>query len=171
MRKLLGLLLILAIVSSLFACGQSKHKPVEPANFYYCRKDVTYTGSNNVFASEVREIADAEDIVAIMNDYLSGPESNRLYSPFPTSTQIISIDRVGTTLTVVFSPQVSRLSGPDLMLACVCTAMTLFDMAQAETVIITADGTLLDGRESVMLTPDRLVFTDNQPPETSETPE
>ena len=171
MRKLLSLLLILAIACCLFACGQGKQNPVEPANFYYCRKDVTYTGTNDVFASEVREIADNENIVGIMNNYLRGPESNRLYSPFPTSTQIISIDRVGTTLTVVFSPQLSRLSGPDLMLACVCTAMTLFNMTQAETVIITADGTLLDGRESVMLTPDRLVFTDNQPPETSETPE
>ena len=171
MKKRLCLLLILAVSCCLFACGQGEQDPVKPANFYYCKKDISFTGTNDVFASEVREIADAEDIVEIMNNYLSGPTSKHLYSPFPTPLQILSIERVGTTLTVIFSPQLSRLTGPDLMQACVCTAMTLFDMMQADTVIITADGVLLDGRESVMLTPDRLVFTDNQPPESSETPE
>jgi len=170
MKKILCLLLILTAVCCLFACGEQAQTAGASANFYYCRKNVTYTGANDVFASEVRETADS-DLVSVMNEYLTGPKSNHLYTPIPASVQILSIEQVGTSLTVLSSPQLSRLTGSDLMLACVGTAMTLFDMTQAETVIITADGVLLDGRESVMLTPDRLVFTDKQPPENSETPE
>lgn len=166
MRKLLSVILLLTILFCLFGCVRQDTAPLQQTTFYYCRKNITFDGSNNVFAPEVRACSADGDIVSIMNDFLAGPESDKLYSPFPASTQILSVDRIGTTLTVVFSPQLSRLTGPDLMLACVCTAMTLFDMTQAETVIITADGMLLDGRESVMLSPDRLVFTDNLPPET-----
>ena len=168
MRKLLCFLLILTIVCCLFGCGQQKSAPDKTVNFYYCRENITFDGGNNVFAAEARTSVDAEDLVAVTNAHLQGPESRDLYSPYPMFTQILSIERTGTTLSVVFSPQLSQLTGPHLMLACACTAMTLFDMTQAETVIITADGVLLDGKESVMLTPNRLIFTDNQPPEASE---
>lgn len=168
MRKLLCLLLIPSVIGCFFGCiGQNKNL-IKPANFYYCQQDITFDGSNDVFAAEVRETAGFGDMVSVMNNYLTGPVSHRLYTPFPASTQILSIEEIGTTLSVVFSPQLSRLTGPDLMLACISATMTLFDMTDAETVIITAEGVQLDGKDSVMLTPDRLVFTDNYPPETSD---
>ncbi len=171
MRRLLCLLLMPAIVSCFFGCYRQNRSIVEPANFYYCRQDITFDGSNDVFAAEVRETAGFEDIVSILNDYISGPEGHGLYTPFPASTQVLSIEQIGTTFSVVFSPQLSRLTGPELMLACIGTAMTLFDMTEAETVIIAADGVKLDGKDSIMLTPDRLVFADNQLPEATEQPE
>ncbi len=168
MRKLLCLLLIPAIIGCLFGCAGQNKKLVKPANFYYCQQNISFDGSNDVFAAEVRETAEFEDIVSVMNNYLKGPVSHGLYTPFPASTQILSIEEIGTTFSVVFSPQLSRLTGPDLMQACISAAMTLFDMTGAETVIITAEGVQLDGKDSVMLTPDRLVFTDNYPPEASD---
>ena len=168
MRRLLCILLIVVILCCFIGCGQQPKTTSTAVNFYYCKEDITFDGDNNVFVAEQRASANTEDLVSVMNEHLQGPESDNLYNPYPTTCQILSIKKVGTTLTVNFSVELSRLTGPDLMLACVCTAMTLFDMTQAETVIITAEGVMLDGKESVMLTPDRLVFADTQPPETTE---
>ena len=168
MRRLLCMLLLAVILCCLIGCDQQPEPTPSAVNFYYCRKNITFNGENNVFVAEERATAITDDLVVVMNEHLQGPESDSLYSPYPTTCQILSIKKVGTTLSVHFSAELARLTGPDLMLACVCTAMTLFDMTQAETVIITAEGVLLDGKESVMLTPDRLVFTDTQPPEASD---
>ena len=168
MKKLLCLLLIVAMLGCLCSCGSKGNTPEKPANFYYCNKDIRFEGSNTVFTAEIREISGLNDTASILSLFLKGPESDDLSSPFPKGVQISAVEEIGSTINVIFTPELSQLTGPDLMTACVCTAMTLFDLAQAETVIIKADGVLLDGRDSVLLTPDRLVFADNLPPEEAE---
>jgi germination protein M len=168
MRKLFSLLLVAALLSCLSGCGNNKATPDTPANFYYCNKDIHFEGSNTVFTAEMRNITGLSDTASILRLFLEGPESDDLTSPFPKGVQISAVEEIGSTINVIFTPELSQLTGPDLMLACVCTAMTLFDLAQVETVIIKADGVLLDGRDSVMLTRDRLVFVDTLPPEEAE---
>lgn len=168
MKKFFCLLLSITILCCLFGCKNQNKNLIKPAQFYYCNKTVIYDGSNNVFTAETREASGFSDLLSLMNHYLKGPISSNLVSPFPTSAVILSIKEIGSTLDVTFSPQLSRLTGSELTLACVCTAMTLFELTEASTVLISADGVRLDGKDSIMITPDRLTFTDKQPPETTQ---
>lgn len=166
MKRFFCFALSLSLAFCLFGCGRKSKDLARPAQFYYCNKTITFDETSNVFSSEARETAEFQDLVSLMNHYLKGPVSGELVSPFPTQTEIVTIKEIGTTLDVTFSPQLSRLTGSELTLACVCTAMTLFELTEAETVIISAEGVRLDGKDSIMITPDRLSFADNHPPET-----
>lgn len=146
MRKLLCLLLILALILPLAACQVEGDPKV---TFYYVRQrdDFAYGIADGVITSENRDNAGhMSDIRYVLTLYLQGPTTEGLRSPFPAGCSLVSIKSEQNVLDVTLSGPLGALDGMDKTLACVCLAKTCFALTHSETVRIyhrSEDGTLM----------------------------
>lgn len=157
MRRLTALLLCIVLLS-----GCTAPKLNEPGNFYYPRVDTTYSGSNDVIAAEMRELAGMrEDLGEILRLYLEGPQDPRLTHSLPPGTELLDHTHFEQVLTLRFSQELAQLSGIELTVAAGCLARTFLPLADATTLILTADGALLNGNTSLKLTLEDLYLQDD----------
>ena len=155
--------ILLVCLCMLFVCGCSQKDPeyIRPANFYYCNQTVSYNSHIGVIRPEVREAHwIGENIDRFMEEYLRGPLSDDLYSIIPAKTVLLSVQVQENTAFLNFSQELSSLSGIELTSASVCLVKSLHDFAGIETVVISADGSLLDERESYTLSLEDIVTMD-----------
>lgn len=158
MRKLICLLLLLSLL--LTGCGEQDLKM--PGNFYYRLTDLTYNNINGVIAPEARELDGlAEDPEALMEVYLSGPESRDLESPFPKNTTLEAWTLEDQTLTLTLSREFTALSGLDLTIACACITRTMLELTEAQQVVIRTADERLDNNVNVTMSDELLLLTDD----------
>ena len=166
MKRPVCLLLILALALSLTGCGKGKQSSTA---FYYTRdyeadyeKGTFYHGSSDsVIVCEYRDISSrSSDLRHILSLYLRGPSSDTLVSPFPAGTYLISAEVQDSTVKIVLSSSLERLSGIDLTVACACMTMTCLELTQAASVNIRSEQPTSQGGVSVTMTADDLVLLD-----------
>lgn len=167
MKKILSILLSIILIVSLYACDTADADVREPINFYYCTDPETYQSGADVFTTEVRDAAGYDDHVSLINQYLKGPISDHLLSPFPAGVTVQELVQEEATIKIQLSTQFSRLTGSDLTIACAGLSMTLFELTGADTVEISVTDRTLDGNETVRISKGDLVFIDSSiaPPE------
>lgn len=162
MKKVTAVLLICLLSFSLWACGSQSGEFVDPVNFYYCNNLDSREDFENVFVAEVREGAGyVDNKPALLSLYLSGPQSERLVSPFPAGTSIISVQKSGDMLQLVFSDQLAQLTGLDLTLAATCVSMTAFELYPCSQIQISCEEALLDEQVSLTIFTEDLVLKDD----------
>lgn len=153
---------IAVIVVLCILCGCTE--PFASANtvrFYYLSGEISYTGSAGVITPETRGNLDINaPLTRLLVQYIGGPESGSLRSPFPEGVELISTAQNGDTLILEFNDQLSTLSGIDLTLACACITKTCLELTNVVSVTVKAQGTALDGAAQITMTADSLVLLD-----------
>jgi ABC-type oligopeptide transport system substrate-binding subunit len=163
MKKWICLLLTLGLCCSLVACG-NQEQVQSPVDYYYPRTNYTSGSTDSILASEVREAAGHEDdLDYLIKQYLKGPVSPLLRSPFPSGTKLIRMEQNGDTLTIILDSTFAQLTGLDLTIACASLSKTCMALSGATTVQISADGPTLDGERSIIISADSLVLMDEPP--------
>ena len=162
MKRCIIFLLILSLVIAITGCRREQ-KLEDPTPFYYCKRQITYNEKDNVFTAEQREAKDISSIDMLIEDYLKGPNDNNMVSIFPSSLEIKNLTNENGYLTIEFSPHLSRLSPSETTLACTALSLTLFDYADVLAIEFLADGVSFNGKESMTITRDVLLFSDTAP--------
>lgn len=165
MKHRISLILIISILLCLCSCAKDTRPAKSPVNFYYLGKEISYDGESEILLSEEREGAGYEaDVEGLLTQYLKGPISESLRSPFPAN---VSVSRYATTANFVIlelSDEFAQLTGIDLTVACACLSRTLFDLTQLDQILISATGTQLDGQASISFDLNDIYFVDNPLP-------
>lgn len=150
MKRLISLLL-----AGLLLCGCTKSLPKEhTVTFYYPKKDYVTLNGQSVLGSEERDAADAE-LDYLLRLYLLGPLDEGLESLYPGSTQLLSLSRSGSSLTVTLSATANRMTDAAFTLAGACLASTCFPQTEATTI------TIRSGDREISFRPDSLVLQDD----------
>lgn len=153
---------LLMLCLCLLLCGCSREEPKDPGIFYYYRSDTTYSGTDGVFAPEVRDLSglrgDPQKLLAL---YLSGPVTGGLVSPLPSGTEITDWRLEGEFLTLDFDPSLAQLSGIDLTIAAGCLARTFLPLTGTKTLVLKAGGALLGGQTAMRLSTSDLALRDD----------
>lgn len=131
-------LLIFLVVAFLFyGCGPKEVKIVDPVNFYYCNKTISYSSPEAVISYEIREANGLRNSwVALLDFYLRGPSADHLYSPFPESVTVKAFTISNGQCTVTLSNEFSSLTGIDLTLACSCLSRTIMELTGVKNIEI-----------------------------------
>ena len=161
MKKACALLLCLTLI--LTGCGTrgQADKIQSPYTYYYRTAQVDYTTEDGVIRGETREISGHErDLTWILEDYFRGPQSEDLVSPFPKDLAVRECQLKEKTVFLKLSGEFSNLSGIELSVAAACIARTLFGQEGVDSVSLSADGSLLDGKQSLSLDREGLLLTD-----------
>lgn len=152
MKKMIMLLISVAMLFSLLSCTESNKDFQSPVRFYYPRVECTFGKSDSVLAGEVHEAGShAYDLTYLLEQYLKGPEDDGLYSPFPAGTKLVRLEQNGRTLNIILDSTFAELTGLKLTLACAGLTKTCLELADIDIVQISADGPTLDGERSIIM--------------------
>ncbi len=171
MKRLTALLLLVFMLPCLFACA--REEITYPVAYHYLRApepngEIDHGSADSVIAPEIREGDGHQgDYNYFLDIYLLGPLDRDFRSPYPVGTSLKGFTWEDGAATVLLSDHFGSLSGIDLTLACGCLTLTVMDLTGADTVTITAEDTLLDGKESVTMDRGNLFLTDDTTPETN----
>ena len=172
MKRLIAMILLLLMLTGLCACAQGKEL-VYPIAYHYLRApqlngEIPHGSSDSLIGAELREGDGYQENLSLLLDvYLHGPLDRDYRSPFPVGTALRELTVQDGTATVVISYHLATLTGVDLTVACGCLSLTVMDLTGAESVIITAEDALLDGKKSVTMDRNSLVLMDTASPETN----
>ena len=152
MRRLFCVFLSLLLCFGLFGCKKEEAPLLAPVEFFYLHSTFSYTNTDTVMGSELRESAGhEEDLIYLLNLYLQGPQSEALAQIFPKGCSTVSCAQKNSAVTIVLSDAFATLSGMELTTACVCLAKTLTGLTGVETVVIQAETQLLDGKKNITI--------------------
>lgn len=161
MKRIKSILCLCLCVLIFCSCGRKAPEYLSPVNFYYCNRTVSYNSPTALINPEVRESAGFDnDIVKFMKVYLQGPISDELNRIVPVNTVLRFAELEEHTVHLDFSKEFADLSGIELTTACVCIVKSLHEFAGVETVVFTAEGSLLDEKESFTLSMEDIVTMD-----------
>ena len=159
-KRILCWIPVILMLVSLCGCT-SKQKIKNPVLFYYPKTNITYGGTEQVIQSEPRESFGKENNWRyLLEEYLHGPISDQLQSPFPPRLEIVTLSFTPDTLTLVLSKSITYLSAADLTIACTSLALTCMDMTGVKVVKIQADNVLLNGRRTIEINRDSVQHLD-----------
>ena len=160
MKRLTAIFLLLTLAAGLFGCHSQELRA--PSSFYYYRSDPRFAGTDGVIAPEQRELAGIEeDLDAILELYFRGPESRELESLIPAECPVPKWSREGDTLHLQFTRELAALSGVELTLAASCLTRTFLELTDCTTLILTADGSRLNGETTLVMTLEDLTLRDD----------
>ena len=114
MKKVICLILVMILLTG---CVPNRNHIVEPVTFYYCNRDITYTGSESVISKEIHD-GDGlgGDLFQLISLYLKGPDSEELYSNIPAGVEVKAVDIRYGIVYLVLSESFTELTGMDLSL-------------------------------------------------------
>lgn len=160
MKRLTAIILLITLCAGLFGCHAQADHP--SCTFYYFRTDPKFSGINGVIAPEQRQLSGGEnDLDVLLELYLQGPMSQNLENPLPDSCPVPNWELSDGTLFLSFSQELAQLSGMDLTLAASCLARTFLELTGAESLVLTAEGKLLNGEAALVLSRDQLILRDD----------
>lgn len=151
MRRWICLLIAVLMLLLCFGCTKGKTEYKQPVSVYYCRSKIAYNTIDGVLAPETRDFDGFEhDLRGFLNQYLKGPHSENLSSPFPNGGWILMLDQQGTQMFVRLSMHFSQLTGKEQTLSCACISKTLLELTDCESICLQIDGA--HGNEDVTIT-------------------
>lgn len=160
MRRFLSFICIAAILFCQFGCTNQAENFKNPVDVFYCTSPIKYNSLEGVFAREQRDFSGWNgNLQGFLNEYVTGPTSNGLTSPFPLGALILTLEQEDTAISLLLNFHFSRLSPNELTLACACLSLTLFQLTNAERVSFHIDGANED-RAIITMTRENLSLMD-----------
>ena len=157
MKRLIPLLLCVSILLS--AC--SGPKTAGPDVFYY--PSSTHGQIDTFFVPESRELPKNAGLEELLDLYCAGPVTTSLAHSLPSNARVLSSSVEEGVLNLHFSRELSQISGVELTIAAGCLALTFLGRCDAHTLVLTAEGALLNGETAFRLTLADLNLQDNSP--------
>ena len=162
MKRFFCLLPLLATLLSFTSCAKAAEDIQCPAKFYYLCRETKYGIADGVISSEERETVHIQnDLYALMQAYLKGPQTPALTRAVPANVMLETIQAEDGTLVLTLSPEFAQLSGIELSIACACLSMTLLDYTQVQTVQIIASGSSLSDSDRITMTRESVLLMDS----------
>lgn len=156
--SIISIILIVCIV--LFACSTTNNNA--QLKFYYCTAQLKFGSGDSPVQSENRkEALDRLAYDRIIEQYLEGPISPDLNSPYPDGTSLISITVEQQTANVILNDAFAQLTGIDLTMACTCLSLTVGELTGCVKVQISAQNALLDNKQSITIDTNSISFVDS----------
>lgn len=156
MRKCYALLLVILLLF-LYGCSE-KPDYITPVQVYYTSSQVDFHSTYGIISTETIEYEGWENKTRdFLNQYLSGPHSQDLTSPFPTGAWILDMTQEESIINIQLNTHFSRLSPNEYTLACTCLSLTIFDLLHAEVVNIQISGS----DQILSMNRDNLIFSEN----------
>lgn len=168
MKRLLALVLLLAL---LFCCGcaaQSTREDHEDCLHLYCPVELTAVpggdaiGSVNIDWKKLPPGNEEELAHAILQLMLGECTDKNFKSPFPEGTKLQSCELKGTVLWVDFSSAYGQLNGIQLTIADYCVALSLTQISGIRAVRITVNGQELAYRDTNLLLANDVLLTSTE---------
>lgn len=151
-------LLFLLVALMLMGCQVNQPKPADSYCFYYPRTQVLYGSDQGVIAAEERDTSTMErDMASILTNYLQGPESEGLYSPFPEGTWLTRVEQKGNALYIGLTQPFFELKDMKMTLACTALSQTCFSLSSVQFLVILKP----DGNNYRILQRDTMFFSDS----------
>lgn len=153
MKRLLSL--ACALLCLLTACGGEESPPEGAYEVWFTAADPL---GGEGLKSEYRTLPERADPVrGLLTVLLAGPLSEELTSPFPSGVEVrgVELDRHGT-LYVDLDERYGSLYGVGLTQADYCITLTLCQLPDVKSVIITVAGEIVPFRDRQLLTPEDL---------------
>ena len=167
MKRIVSILLILALCLCFPACSRKTERIQEPVSFYYLRAELTYGGDDSVICPQQAESAGHEkDLVWLLNSYFQMTPAEGLINPFPSGTKLVSVTIEESTANVVVSDVFCLNHDMDLTIACACITMTVMELTDVETVTVRTINTTLNGAQQIVMNKSCLLLIDNSAGET-----
>ena len=159
MKKWICCLLTALFVVSFSGCQKEAPAQEGPA-FYYCATDVSFSMGSKTILPECRSDAQSGTLESLLSLYLDGPTSEQLRSPFPNGLRVTDAYAENETLYIQLNDTFADLTGLELTMACSCLCLTGLAISDANTVVISAENSLLDGQKSITMNVDTLLLLD-----------
>lgn len=159
MKKLFVIILSVLLLVGICGCEKETPQP-EGIAFYYCVSELSFGIYDSTIAAEYRQGIAKDNWAAILDVYLQGPKAEGLRSPFPVGLKTVATTMEQNTAYITVTEELASLSGLELTLACASLAMTCLELTGAETIVISADGALLDGQKSITMDANTLLLLD-----------
>lgn len=161
MKRILCIILAFAMLPVAAACQQQPS--YTPLNFYYPRAEFAYGIEDGVIAAEIRTDLSYKSPSLLLSEYLEGPLGAEFTNPFPEGLKIVSVYTQSGTVYITLSDQLAQLSGVPLIIACACIAKTSMSLLKSANVQISCETKLLDGKKTVNINEQNIVFYDSIP--------
>lgn len=157
MKRILCLALaLILLLPPLFGCGE---RIKEPVTFYYVQ-DSYEENMDSLIVGEEREVAGYQDnLKYLLSFYLMGPVGKSLHSPLPRGTNLFSVTKEYSSLSIEISNTSALLSESEFSLACACLSMTCMDLVGVEEV------TVISGSRNLTMRQENLILNDTVKPE------
>lgn len=145
-RRLTALLLALALLLGLGACGLSEPQEVGPLyTIYYLARERGAQGGDRIRACgqslDVAEDAPLEEkAAAVVERLLAGPADGSMLSPVPAGVGLRSLQVRDQWAYVDLTEEFSQLGGVELSLASYCLTLSLTALEGVDAVTVTAQG-------------------------------
>lgn len=149
--------LVLSALFLLAGCSSGENNNVP---FFYCRDTAAYQyfEEDGVIQKETRDLpGHRNDLHYMIGLYLAGPIKEGLESPFPTSTQILSLHLEEDILSIELSDLTNTLTDSEYTLACACLTLTCLNIAQCSAVQISS------GNRSIRMSNETMILFDSLP--------
>lgn len=127
--------------------------------FYYPRSETE--SLSEPFASESRDIPRYTEMTKLLALYCGGPVTSGLENTLPPDTTVLSWDLHDGKLWLNFDSSLAQLSGIELTVAAACLSKTFLERLDAHTLVLTAQGALLNGETALQLSTQDLNLQDD----------
>jgi germination protein M len=167
-KKPLSLLLVAVVVVGLCCCAGNVAEPTgqSPYELYFLEEDLSAVPGGDVLRTETVYLDDgmgsAELAAALVTLLLEGPTDTSLRSPFPTGTELLSLQLNGGHAVVDVTSSYRSLSGVWLTLADYAITLTLTQLPQIAVVGITVRGQELAYRDTQTFTARDVLLSSNE---------
>ena len=161
MKRSICLICILSLLFVFWGCRKDEVEIISPVQLYYCNANIDFHSEQPVIVSETREFYGWEDNTkGFLNEYLAGPISTELSSPFPHGGWILAMTENDIEITVTLSSNFGKLSANELTIACACISNTIFDLLHAEIIHFQVFSST-SVHNTVTMTRDNILLFDN----------
>ena len=161
MKRSLAIFLIFAMLLTLTACQQQPEELRSTVTVYYKASDIQYGSAEGVIIPCALDATGHEsDTVYLLDAYFSNILTEAYAITFPRSTRVVSLNLDGLTAKIVLNDEFASLTGLNLSIACACLTQTLIELTGCHEVIISAEGSQLDGNNFITLSKDSYLLLD-----------
>lgn len=162
MKKKLALILAVCMFICLCSCDTHSNDIQYPVTYYYLRQKVAYSSTDPLIVPYIAEGTGHEgDYQYLVGQFVSGSPESKYVSPFPAGTQLEELRLENKRVQVVLSSQMAELNSVSMMVAFACLTKTIADMTGIQTVQIRITDNLINGEESITLSPNSFSYFDS----------
>lgn len=163
MKETVCIILTITTLFCLIGCSNREAPMEKPAMYYYCTDAASYKSSRKTIDFETRETVAHNDLQSLLNDYLEGPLTDALVNPFPDGSSVESLQFDGAEALVTLNSKFSRLVGKELILACSCFSLTLFGLADCQSISFQVNDATLDGSDRITMHRNDIILESETP--------